>query len=344
MKRRNVAAKWTGCTPALRGDCAQRDGAELRAEKLTSVAQPTRRALVHRVRATRRSRQDFERQTLDGERRVVVVPPQLAQDFGARGRHVVPGELGGPIEGRRQLRDASQPRSVELDVERPHGRVVLLFVALARRMKDEHPRPARATPPPVALAVRPAEVQTEVRVLVRMPRKARPRCVMRLDEHEPSDLAPHLGAAEESPARQAPAPPVEPSYAARHFRATLGLRLLVGAAVLVLIAVHGLGLVRALVLHVGDAVLVVVGIRAAVLVLEPVLVLGLVRGTCPSRRGCRRCRCRDRGSRRRPGSRPCPRARRGTCRWRRRCRPSSSVGAHALRAAVPARAAARWGS
>ena len=52
---------------------------------------------------------------------------------------------------------------------------------------------------------------------------------------------------------------------------------LVGAAVLVLEAVVGLGLVRALVVDVEDAVLVVVGIGAAVLVLEAVLVLGVVR-------------------------------------------------------------------
>src|SRR5262249_58282586 len=50
-----------------------------------------------------------------------------------------------------------------------------------------------------------------------------------------------------------------------------------GAAVLVLDAVLVLGLVRALVLGIGDAVVVVVGVGAAVLVLEAVLVLGLVR-------------------------------------------------------------------
>ena len=42
----------------------------------------------------------------------------------------------------------------------------------------------------------------------------------------------------------------------------------------------------ALVLIVGDAVLVVVGIGAAVVVLEAVLVLGLVAGTCRGDRGC----------------------------------------------------------
>src|SRR5262249_38431211 len=52
--------------------------------------------------------------------------------------------------------------------------------------------------------------------------------------------------------------------------------LLLGAAVLVLDAVLVLGLVGALVELVGDAVLVVVRIRAAVLVLEAVAVLGLV--------------------------------------------------------------------
>ena len=62
---------------------------------------------------------------------------------------------------------------------------------------------------------------------------------------------------------------------------------LVGAAVLVLVAVLGLRLGRALVLRVRDAVAVVVRIGAAVL---------------------------------RPGSRPCPRARSGTCRPRRGCR------------------------
>ena len=51
----------------------------------------------------------------------------------------------------------------------------------------------------------------------------------------------------------------------------------VGAAVLVLVPVVVLGLVRALVVDVGDAVAVVVGIGAAVLVLEAVVVLGLVR-------------------------------------------------------------------
>ena len=51
----------------------------------------------------------------------------------------------------------------------------------------------------------------------------------------------------------------------------------IGAAVVVLDAVDRLGLVRALVLDVGDAVAVVVGIGAAVVVLEAVLVLGLVR-------------------------------------------------------------------
>ena len=102
----------------------------------------------------------------------------------------------------------------------------------------------------------------------------------------------------------------------------------VGAAVLVLIAVDRLRLVRALVDAVGDAVLVVVGIGAAVLVLEAVHVLRLRSGTGRTRRGCRRCRCRDRGSRRRPRSRPCPRDRSGTCRCcrgcrRRRCRSST---------------------
>src|SRR5439155_7220026 len=51
---------------------------------------------------------------------------------------------------------------------------------------------------------------------------------------------------------------------------------LVGAAVVVLVAVLGLGLVRTFVLGVGDAVLVVVRIGAAVLVFELVLILGLV--------------------------------------------------------------------
>ena len=51
----------------------------------------------------------------------------------------------------------------------------------------------------------------------------------------------------------------------------------IGAAVVVLEAVLVLGLERALVLRVEDAVLVVVGIGAAVVVLEAVLVLGLVR-------------------------------------------------------------------
>src|SRR6185369_9076693 len=51
---------------------------------------------------------------------------------------------------------------------------------------------------------------------------------------------------------------------------------LVGAAVLVLVAVDRLGLVGALVFLVGDAVVVVVRIGATVEVLEAVLVLGLV--------------------------------------------------------------------
>ena len=50
----------------------------------------------------------------------------------------------------------------------------------------------------------------------------------------------------------------------------------IGAAVVVLEAVEVLRLVRALVLDVGDGVGVVVGIGAAVVVLEAVLVLGLV--------------------------------------------------------------------
>ena len=120
---------------------------------------------------------------------------------------------------------------------------------------------------------------------------------------------------------------------------------LVGAAVLVLVAVLGLGLVRALVRLVGDAVLVVVRIRAAVLVLELVLVLGLVgalvllvddavvvlvllgaavalgraglrRGTCPCDRRCRRRRCPCPGSRRSPSGPP----RSGTCPCRPGCR------------------------
>ena len=58
------------------------------------------------------------------------------------------------------------------------------------------------------------------------------------------------------------------------------------------------------------------GIGAAVVVLEAVLVLGLGRALV-GRVGRRRPgRCPDRGSRRRPGSRPCPRARSGTCRRR----------------------------
>ncbi len=53
--------------------------------------------------------------------------------------------------------------------------------------------------------------------------------------------------------------------------------ILVGTAVLVLHAVHVLGLVGALVLFIENAVLVVVRVRASVLILELVLVLGLVR-------------------------------------------------------------------
>ena len=49
-------------------------------------------------------------------------------------------------------------------------------------------------------------------------------------------------------------------------------------------------------------------------------VLGLVRALVEAVGDRRRCRCRDRGSRPRPGSRPCPRARSGTCRSRRGCR------------------------
>ena len=61
-------------------------------------------------------------------------------------------------------------------------------------------------------------------------------------------------------------------------------------------------------------------VGAAVVVLEAVLGLGLDRALVVRRRGRRRRRCPDRGSRRRPGSRPCPRARSGTCRRRRGCR------------------------
>src|ERR1019366_7706250 len=50
----------------------------------------------------------------------------------------------------------------------------------------------------------------------------------------------------------------------------------VGAAVLVLVVVEGLGLVRALVNRIGDAIPIVVGIGAAVLILEAVLILGIV--------------------------------------------------------------------
>jgi hypothetical protein len=57
-----------------------------------------------------------------------------------------------------------------------------------------------------------------------------------------------------------------------HFRGHL-----VGTTVSVLVVVEGLGLIGALVDDVGDAVAIVVGIRAAVLVLEPVLVLGFIR-------------------------------------------------------------------
>ena len=78
--------------------------------------------------------------------------------------------------------------------------------------------------------------------------------------------------------------------------------------------------VRAEVVHVEHGVAVVVRIGAAVVVLEAVEVLGLVRGTCRRCRGCRRRRCRDRGSRRRRGSRPCPRARGRTGPWSPRCR------------------------
>src|SRR4029077_16597075 len=53
-------------------------------------------------------------------------------------------------------------------------------------------------------------------------------------------------------------------------------RRVVGAAVLVLVPVLGLRVVRALVVDVEDAVLVVVRLRAAVLVLEVVEVLGIV--------------------------------------------------------------------
>src|SRR6185295_4757891 len=56
----------------------------------------------------------------------------------------------------------------------------------------------------------------------------------------------------------------------------VGVVVRIRAAVLVLEVVLVLGLVRALVLDVGDAVLVVVLVGAAVLVLEPILVLGIV--------------------------------------------------------------------
>ena len=47
---------------------------------------------------------------------------------------------------------------------------------------------------------------------------------------------------------------------------------------------------------------------------KPSLSSGSFGHLSPWRRRCRPCRCRGRGSRRRPGSRPCPRARAGTCR------------------------------
>ena len=68
-------------------------------------------------------------------------------------------------------------------------------------------------------------------------------------------------------------------------------------------------LVRALILHVEDRVLVVVGIGAAVCVLEAVRILRLERALVRARRGARRGRCRSRGSRPRRGSCPCPPAR-----------------------------------
>src|SRR5205823_5375169 len=55
----------------------------------------------------------------------------------------------------------------------------------------------------------------------------------------------------------------------------------VGAAVLVLEAVDGLGLVGTSVVHIEDAVAVVVRVGAAVLVLEAVAVLGLVGAPVP---------------------------------------------------------------
>ena len=61
-------------------------------------------------------------------------------------------------------------------------------------------------------------------------------------------------------------------------------------------------------------------VGAAVLVLDSRSWSPARSGTCRSCRGCRPCRCRDRGSRPRPRSRPCPRPRRDTCPSRRRCR------------------------
>lgn len=110
------------------------------------------------------------RQTLDGERRVAVIASQLAQDLGGRGRDVVPAELGWLVERRDELGDAAQPGAVELDIERGDVAVALLFVALAWRVKHQHARAAAAAPPTVALEVRPAEVQTEVGAVVRVPR------------------------------------------------------------------------------------------------------------------------------------------------------------------------------
>src|SRR6185369_1438127 len=51
----------------------------------------------------------------------------------------------------------------------------------------------------------------------------------------------------------------------------------VGAAVVILVAVDRVGVVRTLVLLIGDAVVIVVGIGAPVGVLEAVLVLGIER-------------------------------------------------------------------
>ena len=86
------------------------------------------------------------------------------------------------------------------------------------------------------------------------------------------------------------------------------LAALVGAAVVVGDAVPRLGDVGALVDVVLERVAVAIGVRGSRCATDRSTARRRRSGTRRPCRRCRRCRCPDRGSRPRPGSRPCPRA------------------------------------